>query len=207
MRVVVVRPRVISDDETDAELVVDGQRVIATNGVVELRQGRHLMTIRAPGCGSISRIVDVDGTGYALEDILVADHLVTRRRESLASLRAGDRAALVQLRNALGVEMIAAISADVGVLVARDGLSVTQLDVDVAATSAAIADAIVAATVPSDADELGADPSMPSTMWWVVGAAGVAAVVGGATLGAWLLWPGDAPPLPPRPVTVSCCGL
>jgi hypothetical protein len=205
-RIVVVRPRVLSDVEADAELIVDGERVVAANGVVELRGGLHMITIRAPGCRSITRVVDVDGTGYAIEDVLVADAVVDTRRSALASLRAGDRAALTQLRMALEVDVIAAIDS-AGILVARRGLDVTRLDVDVAASSTTVADAIVTATIPPDADDPMINPSSSTTLGWILGSAGVVVVVGTATLGAWLLWPGEVPPPPPRPVTVSCCGL
>ena len=209
LHLVVVRPRVVSEARVDAELLVDGKPVVTQGGVLELRAGPHLLTVRAPGCRSISRVVDVNGTGLAFEDVLVADALIAARQAALASLRAGDRTALTRLQTSLDVELIASIGDTSGVVVQRAGRDPQHLDVDVHAPGPVLADAIAAATLSlDDRDDAGVDPvERTSTIWWALGATGVVAVVGAATLGAWLIWPGEPPPPPPRPATVSCCGL
>jgi hypothetical protein len=215
LHAVVVRPRVVSDGSVDAELLVDGQPVVAPDGVLDLQAGPHLLTVRAPGCRSVSRVVDVEGTGLAFEDVLVANTVIAARQSALAALRAGDQTALARLQASLNVDLIASVSRTFGVVMVRAGRNPQRLDVDESAPGPVIADAIVAAQSPigdagdaGDADGVAVDAGASrNTIWWALGTTSVVAVVGAMTLGVWLLWPGEPPPPPPRPTTVSCCGL
>ena len=205
-RFVVVRPRVVgAADGAQAEVFVDGAPATPRDGLLELSQGMHLVTLRAPGCRGVSRIIDVDGADVAVEDVLITKAAIADRQSRIDAVRAGDIEALRPLRLALGVDILVALDAGSAVVAQRGERAAVVVEVATGASAAQIADAVLQAVTPvtSRAD----DAPGNDLWWWSVGVGGVAAVVGVAAVSAWVLWPGEAPPPPPRPVPVSCCGL
>lgn len=205
-RVVVVRPRVVGDDG-GAEVVVDGVVVVPRDGLLELGRGPHLVTVRAPGCGSVSLILEVGDGDVAVEDVLVADAAIADREARIAALRRGERAALTGLRETLGVDVIVALDLAPDVLVQHATTPPQALDVPRDAATGALADAILRAVAPAAVSGDDDDDPPLAAVWWTVGAGGAAVVLGAAAVGVWLLWPGDVPPPPPRPLPITCCGL
>jgi len=203
-RVVVVRPRVIGGPAgEEAEVVVDGAVTTPRDGLLELGRGLHLITVRAPDCRAVSRILDVDGADVAVEDVLVADAAITDRQARLEAIRSGDVEALRPLRVALGVDILVSLEPGPGVLVQRGEGAAVIVDVAPGAPAAVIADAVLRAVAPAGAAE---EPPADDLLLWGVGASGLAVVVGAAAVSAWLLWPGEPPDPPPRPVPITCCG-
>lgn len=210
-RVVVVRPRVIGGPPGQAaEIVVDGAPVVPRDGLLDLGRGLHLVTVRAPGCRSLSRILDVDGADVAIEDVLITYAAIADRQARLDAIRRGDATALRTLREALGVDLLVSLDDGPAVLVQRgDGAAIT-VDLDATAPPAVVADAVLRAAAPaapSIEDPGSGSGSGAEALVWAVGLGGAGVVVGAAAVGAWLLWPGEAVPPPPRPVPITCCGL
>lgn len=205
-RVVVVRPRVVGGGAGgSAEVLIDGAPATPRDGLLELGAGPHLVTVRAPGCRSVSRLVDVDGTAVAVEDVLVADAAVAERQALIVALRAGDVRALGGLREALDVDIVVDLDLTPTVLVQRGAAAPVVVDVARDAPAGVVADAVLRAVAPPALVVEG--PMVPGeVLLWGLGAGGVAVVVGAVAYGAWQLWPGEPPPPPPRPVPITCCG-
>jgi hypothetical protein len=204
--VVVMRPRVVGGpDGVQAEVIIDGAAATPRDGLLELSHGLHLVTVRAPGCRGVSRLIDVDGADVAVEDVLITEAAILDRQSRLEAVRTGDIEALRPLRLALGVDILISLDALPAVVAQRGEGAAVVVDVAPGASAAQIADAVLQAVAPATTrpDEAPAN----DLWWWSVGAGGVAAVIGVAALSTWVLWPGEAPPPPPRPVPVTCCGL
>jgi hypothetical protein len=191
-----------------ADVVVDGAPVTPRDGLLELGRGLHLVTVRAPGCPAVSRILDVDGADVAVEDVLVADAAVVDRQARLDDIRRGALSSLRLLREALGVDLLVTLDLGPRVLVQRGDGDPVAVDIAANAPAAAVAEAILRAATPTAVAGAVEEPPAGDGLWlWGLGASGAVVVVGAAALGAWLLWPGEPVPPPPRPVPITCCGL
>ena len=214
---VVVKPRMVGS-AVDVEVVVDGVRQQPQGGLLPLARGPHLITVRGPQASSSSHIVDVEGDGVVIDDVVQTTANVTARAAGLARVRGGEVAALAALLVAADADVIIALDVEGAHFGLRGGGAVVRIAADptdpAAFASAAIAalDTPVAAATPATPPK----PTTPATppqldddgppAWLVAVAVTVASgvVVGTGTV-VWQLWPTAAPPPPPRPVTVSCC--
>jgi hypothetical protein len=215
--VVVVRPRVLGSDEP-VSVLVDGVPWSTRDGLLRLPMGPHLLSVRAPGCHTRSRVLSVGSDVAAIEDVLQADADLVERSALVQRIRQGDQGALPELLRQTDVDVVVSVGANIrqAFAVRRGGI---VADVVVTSTEGTdeppvqLADAIVVALAPSK--PLGVKPELPPDVdaegagvsWAVVGAA-VGVVVVGTGLGVliWAVVPGEPPADPVRPGVVTCCG-
>jgi len=213
--VVVVRPRVLGSDEP-VSVLVDGVSQNVADGLLRLPTGPHLLSLRAPGCHTSSRVLSVGDDVAAVEDVLQTDEDLDARLALVQRIRGGDREALPALLERTGVDVVVGVGPDVrrALAIRRGGV---VADVVVASTASPaeptvqLADAILLALAPEKLVVTAAPPTLvvpdgAGVSWAVVGAA-VGVVVVGAGLGVllWAVIPGDPPADPVRPVGVTCC--
>lgn len=208
--VVVVAPRVFGRDKDVVDVVVDGVLARPEGGLLALKQGPHLFTLRAAGCQSVSTIVDVRAADTPPSyDILAPAGEQAERRVAADAVRAGGVGALAALAQVMGADVVVSLS-PAGRGQAWAGGDVVDVDAD-PADPAAFASAVLQALQPPPTQPPSAPASFVNTkdepLWALgVGAAVVVVVVAAAGgLVTLLLWPADAPPSPPRLVPVTCC--
>lgn len=204
----VVRPRVAGF--ANAELLVDGRAVNASSALA-LRQGPHLVTVRAPGTTPFSRILEVGADPLVLEPFLAPADAPERR----AALIARARGATVDDARAEALDEVAALSAARAVLYvdAKDaqlfgvGRPLEGLRVPPTSSGAVLGRAALATLqAPARRDQgLPVDDELDPAFLVGSSAAGIV-VVTGVVIGALAaLLPAVVPAPPPRPVPVVCC--
>ena len=207
--VVVVSPRVVGDP-VEVEVVVDGVVAVPEGGLLQLRRGPHLLTVRGAGASSRSRIVDVEGDGLVIDDVVQRDDNLRARTALMARVRAGDSSALPALLAAASTDVIVALDVDGAHFGLRIGGLVTAIDADPKAPADFASAVIDALDVPS----LAAAPSLPPQTEeapppWLVPVVGVivGVVVVGSAAGivGFEVWPTKEQAEIPRPVVVTCC--
>ncbi len=210
--VVVATPRLLggtggtAGTRSGIDVVVDGEPQVVSGGLLRLRRGPHLLTVRSPTGAARSRILDVVD-GATINDVVVDTANLQLRQQLVLALRAGDTSVMPALLSACGAEALVAI--DIGG--AQHGLRRGGRVVTLPAFTgdpAAFADATIAALDDAPSAVLPAPLPAPSGS-----PLAVAAVVGGVVLfggvvagiAVWQLIEGDTPTEPPRPVVVGCC--
>jgi hypothetical protein len=227
---VVVDPRVVGVEAKGVvEVVVDGVVVEVRERLLSLALGPHLLTLRAPGCQAASRVVDVTADVAPLQPTLQPPGASAARAAAATALHAANgvdaAAAFARLGSLTGADVVVALGNVARVWREDVGVRAIEGDVtDVAAFAAAIERALRPAPTVTPAPTLPppvssaavkAAPTTPAgggggpddgagTDVLVVGGV-VGAVVAGVVVvaGAIALWPGAAPPAPPRPVVVT----
>jgi hypothetical protein len=215
------------------EVVVDGVVVEVRERLLSLALGPHLLTLRAPGCQPSSRVVDVTADVAPLQPTLQPTGASSARAAAVRALHAANgadaAAAFARLAMLTGADVVVALDGVARVWRQDVGVRAVEGDVtEIAAFAAAIERALrpaptvtptparrppppssaelKAATIATDAG--GGPDDGAGTNVLVVGGV-VAGVVAGVVLGGIVvagvvaLWPGDAPPAPPRPVVVT----
>ena len=208
--VVVVSPRVVGDT-IDVEVVVDGAVVVPQGGLLQLRRGPHLLTVRGAGASSHSRIVGVEGDGVVIDDVVQRNDNLRSRAALVARLRAGDRTVLPALLSAADTDVIVALDVDGANLGLRRGGMVTVIDADPAdpaAFASAVIDALDVPTpaIPTTSPALRGEEAPPEWLIPVVGIiVGVVVVGSAAGIVGFEVWPTEEQASLPRPVVVTCC--
>ena len=214
-----IRPRVLGSDAS-VEVRIDGTIDGASDGLLRLTTGPHLLSLRAPGCRTTSRIISVGADMPAADDVLQSDSDFDARTALVLRLRDGDSTALPPLLMQVGVDVAVVINTDATqALVVRRGDAVKDVALTVAEANSpdapmllthAILKALTSST-PLTTPPLPTPLPTPiddDVAWATVGtAAGV--VLAGAAVGmvVWTLWPGTEPTPPPRPIVVIAAGL
>ncbi len=209
--VVVVAPRVLGAaiQAAGVEIIVDGTARAAGGGLLVLPAGPHLITLRARGCESSSRIVDVKGTTTPpLNDTLAPPGVAARRKLAAQALQAGDVAAFAVVAGLVDADVVVALAAG-GAARGWRGPERGVVDVDAdpadpAAFAAAVVEALGDRPLPPNTQAPVVDDD-PAPLWVVGVSLGSLLVVATAAVLTVFLLPGEVPDPPPRPVPVTCC--
>jgi hypothetical protein len=208
-----VRPRVA--DFHPAEVVVDGRPAR-----FPISAGPHLVTVRSPGAVPDSRILSLSPSEpLLLEPFLGPRDVVAARRAGVEAARtARDEPSLARALDEVSRLSAARVVLFVGrvgdepraaLYVAGRGLE--GLAVPASADGFELGRAALAALQPPARRAVGLPPRDDDGALWtsaaIVGGGALALAVIGVSIavGAWALAPAAPPPLPPRPVVVSCC--
>jgi hypothetical protein len=220
---VVVDPLVIGVDDRRGgavEVSVDGVVVDVVDRLLSLSVGPHLVTFRASGCRTWSRVVDFAVDTPPLQPVLQPPDAPTARATAVATLRAATAsdvdAAFSRLSALTGADVVVALGRPARVWRSDVGVRIVDADVaDAAAFAAAVERALRPARPPASTSTEPAPAPRPApaarpvvdevspTPTFVVVAVVVGAVVAGGVAAAVLLWPGTVPDAPPRPVVVT----
>ena len=217
LAVTFIRPRVLGSDAS-VEVRIDGTIDGAGDGLLRLTTGPHLLSLRAPGCRTTSRIISVGADMPAADDVLQSDSDFDARTALVLRLRDGDSTALPPLLMQVGVDVAVVINTDATqALVMRRGEAVKDVALTVAEANSPdapmlLTDAIFKALTPP------APPGAPSLppptpldddmAWATVGTAAGVALAGVAIgVAVWTFLPGTEPTPPPRPIVVIGIGL
>ncbi|MDP2339411.1 MAG: hypothetical protein Q8O67_00525 [Deltaproteobacteria bacterium] len=210
--VVVVAPRILasmSPGGAAAEVVVDGVVLSADGGLLSLPEGPHLITLRAPRCESVSRVVDVYGTTTPpLNDTLAPAGSAERRKRAAEAIQSGDVAAFAVVAGLVDADVVVALSSGGKARAWRDRLAVVDVAADPAdppafasAVIAALVEQPIVVVVPPQGPVVDEDAPL-----WAIGIGlGALVIVASGGVITWLLLPGDKPNPPARPVPVTCC--
>lgn len=204
----VVRPRVAGF--RSAELLVDGESVPSINAP-GLRQGPHLVTVRATGTIPFSRIVDLGADALVLEPFLAPVDAGARR----AALVERARAAVADGARAEALEELAALCAARALLYLDTdsaqlfvaGRPMEVLRAAPTSTGALLGRATLAALqAPAQRDQ-GLPVKDELDPAFVIGGSALGLiVVAGVVVGGLVLFLPGAPPHPPaRPLDPKCC--
>jgi hypothetical protein len=200
---VVVRPRLLGAD--GVTVIVDGVVVDVQEGLLELPTGPHLFTLRAEGCRSTSRVVDVVDGDVVIDDVVIADRVVAERAALVARINAGDAESLAQLQGATDAAIVIALDVPPGgVFAFAPGALVKKLPVGPSDDAVDIVNAAIDATRPPPPPPslTTSAPDDDLSVWAAIVPIGAGVVLAGVGLTVWALFPGEAPPEPPRPIRV-----
>ncbi len=205
---VVVAPRVLGVVAAP-EVLVDGVLRVAEGGLLSLPEGPHLITLRALGAGSVSRIVDVVGRQTPPQnDILAPAGLAARRHAAALRVRDGDAGAFADLQALVDADVVVALSSGgrPRAWAGGDVVDVVGDPRDVAAFAAAVLRALSASGPRAPVDSPEPEPELPP--WVGVVSVGLPVVVVGAVgVLVYNVFPGPEIDEPALPVKVTCCRL
>ena len=204
-----------------AEILIDGVATVTSSTtqpssapLPALRQGPHLVTVRAAAAVPFSRIIEVGSEPFVLEPFLGPSQAAALR----AALVQQVRAALVDDVRAQALDEVASLSAARAVLYLDAGRAqllvlgrpLVTLRAAATADGAALGRAALAALqAPARTGEsllsLRSEDDVHPAVFWGGGAVGIVVVAGVVTAALVLFLPAEVRPAPSRPLDFKCC--